>query len=342
MNRHLRSRAVGPVLALLVGATLLAAGCSRKPQPEENAAPPPVVDVTAVPLVRGDMEETIAVEGITEAVRTEKIVSPVSGTVIVVRGVEGMAVDAGDTLAIIRSRESEAAIEGARVLLERAATEAQREEARRSYHLAVAAQSVAGVRSTTDGIIATRNVNKGELVAEGAELFTVTDLSSIRFTASVPLRDLPRVRLGEPCRIRFASVPDVVLGGTVQAIEPSADPRNQSVGVHIAFAALGPRQRSIMKTDVFGTARIVTGVRRGVLLVPLPALLRDDETNETSLAVITPDSLAVTVPVTAGFSTDSLVEVSGPGLREGELVIVEGNYGLPDSTRVRAAVTEKP
>jgi multidrug efflux pump subunit AcrA (membrane-fusion protein) len=97
-----------------------------------------------------------------------------------------------------------------------------------------------------------------------------------------------------------------------------------------------------MKTDMFGSARIVTGVRRGVLLVPPSAVLRDDETNTASVVVIFPGSIARTLDVTVGAAGKDLVEVAGQGLSEGQLVITEGNYGLPDSTQVRVSGSEKP
>jgi membrane fusion protein (multidrug efflux system) len=331
------------VLSIVIMAAVAAAlfGCSKKPSAGEAAAAP-VVDVKAAPVTRGDVAETVVAEGSTDAVRKEKVLAPIAGTVIAVNGIEGSPVRAGDTLAIIRASESEAAIEGAKTLLDAAKTEAEKEEARRGYRLAVSSQSVAAARSTSDGIIATRSINRGEIVAEGTELFTITDLSSIYFAANVPLRDLRRVRVGQDARVSFSSIPGAAVPATVVAIDPAADPQSQSVRAHLAFGRLAPAERAIMKTDVFGTARIATGMRKGVLLVPRTALLRNEETNETSVVVVTRDSIAVTVPVVTGVIGDSLVEVASPALQAGQLVIVEGNYGLPDSTRVRITALEKP
>jgi multidrug efflux pump subunit AcrA (membrane-fusion protein) len=142
--------------------------------------------------------------------------------------------------------------------------------------------------------------------------------------------------------VTFSSIPGAEIAASVVAIDPSADPQSQSVRAHLAFGRLEPAERAVMKTDMFGTARIITGMHKGVLLVPRSALLRNDETNETSIVIVTPDSLAVTLRVTAGTVGDSLVEVASPALHEGQLVIVEGNYGLPDSTRVRVIGVEKP
>jgi RND family efflux transporter MFP subunit len=286
--------------------------------------------------------ETITVEGKTDALRKEKILSPVAGSVVLIRGIEGTPVHAGDTLAVIRTKESQAVIDGAKALLQTARTQAERDEAQRSLSLAVASQSAISIRSRLDGIIAARNVNQGELVPESAELLTVTDLASIYFAAYIPLESLSRVRPGESCHIRFPSIPDAEFQATVSSIEPSADQQSQSVKAHLVFARLQPHERSLMKTDMFGTARIITGVHRGALMVPRSALLRDDETNTVSIVIVSPGSVAKTLAVKVGMPADSLMEVASADLREGQLVITEGNYGLPDSTRLRVTVSEKP
>jgi len=329
---------------LVLAGLVVLSGCSRKAPDEEKAgaASSPVVDVRAVPVTRGDVEDAIVVEGATDVVSREKIVAPVAGVVIEVRKIEGASVRSVDTLALIRTTESQAAIDGANVLVGAATTEAQKEEARKSYELAAASQNIMAIRSSSDGVVASRDVNVGELVAGGAEMFTISNLSSMYFAASIPLKDLAGVRPGAHCLVSFPSMPGVGIPASVGSIEPSADPGSQSVKAHIVFAHSPAIDRSVLKTQMYGAARIVTGVRRGVLLVPLSAVLRDDETNTASVVVVSPDSIACSLRVTVGAAADSLVEVAGAGLREGQLVITEGNYGLPDSTRVRVTASEKP
>ena len=83
-----------------------------------------------------------------------------------------------------------------------------------------------------------------------------------------------------------------------------------------------------------GTAGIITGIHKNALLVPRSAVLRDDEKKSTSVVIVTPDSLALSVPVDAGAATDSIVEVRSDVLKKGMMVITEGNYAIADSTRV--------
>jgi multidrug efflux pump subunit AcrA (membrane-fusion protein) len=72
------------------------------------------------------------------------------------------------------------------------------------------------------------------------------------------------------------------------------------------------------------------------MIVPLAAVLRNDETNRYSVVTVTPDSLSKTISVKPGITRDSTMEISSPDLYEGMPVIIEGHYSLGDSTRVSA------
>ena len=90
----------------------------------------------------------------------------------------------------------------------------------------------------------------------------------------------------------------------------------------------------MLKTEMAGEARIVTGVHRNVLLIPKDALLRNDENETYSIVIAMADSIAHVIPVEVDGRNDSTAEVRHNGLREGMNVIVEGNYALPDSSRI--------
>jgi hypothetical protein len=46
------------------------------------------------------------------------------------------------------------------------------------------------------------------------------------------------------------------------------------------------------------------------------------------------DSMAVMVPIETGIKNDSLVEIISGGLTVEDIIILEGGYGLEDSTLV--------
>jgi multidrug efflux pump subunit AcrA (membrane-fusion protein) len=314
----------------------IAAGCAQHgdSDDEHGAHAQPLVDVRTAFVTRGSASARVSSTGHTDALRREKVYAPIAGRITSLPVLEGTAVHAGDLLALIRSRESQAAIAGAESLLRSAATDAQRAEAQKMLALARSAESVASMTAKFDGMVATRSVSEGELVPEGGEILSLVDLSTIVFFADVPLRDIPSVHVGMESSIRFASLPAGELRAVVDAVLPQSDAQSQTVRVRLRFAGVPASIRQNLRTDMVGTAAIVTDVHPNVLFVPRAALLRNDETNSASVVVVTPDSLAHIVPVETGVTGDSTVEVRSSQLSAGMRVVITGNYALADSVKV--------
>jgi len=85
----------------------------------------------------------------------------------------------------------------------------------------------------------------------------------------------------------------------------------------------------------FGTAAIEAGAEHRAVLVPDSALVEDDLTGEIRLARVAPGSIAVWTPVRLGAAQPGHHELLAPALPPGTAVLVRGQRGLPDSTRVR-------
>jgi multidrug efflux pump subunit AcrA (membrane-fusion protein) len=317
---------------------LLFSACTQKQGGGEGAGEvttPPVVSVKVSRVHRGTLDVSVVATGKVDVIRRQKVISPVAGTLLSLKALEGMAVQRGAVLALIRPREAQTAIAGAEALLQNARTEAGRAEAQAALDLATSTQNMVSVRAVFQGVVASRNVTEGELVAENAELMTVIDLSTIVFVAEVPLRDAPRIEKGQRASLEFQSLPGHPFAARVDAVYPGSDSQSQTVGVRLRLNEAGEGVRRLLRPSMMGICRIITGVHRNVLIVPKAALLRDDEKNAHAVVVVGPDSLARLISVDVGVTTDSTAEVQGRGIDEGTTVVVEGNYALPDSTRVR-------
>ncbi len=329
---------IQPLLLCVVAGALLT-GCNRHASSgdddESGPQPPATVPVKVGVLKRGDINVQSEVTGSVEALRKEKVSAPIAGRLTEFKVFEGSTVRPGQVVAEIQTRESQAAIAGAEALLNAATTPVQRDEARHMLALARSGQTILPVRAHLGGIIASRAVTEGDLLTENAELCTVVDPSSFYFRADIPARLLPLIKTGQSARIHLAAVQ--VTGGisaTVLAVSPATDPASQTIPARLAFVALTPSLQALLKAGMAGTAAIVTGVHRAVLLAPHSAVLRDDETDTYSLFAVGPDSVACQVHVAIGAHADSLIEISGGGLAPGMRVVTEGNYALPDSTHV--------
>jgi multidrug efflux pump subunit AcrA (membrane-fusion protein) len=144
------------------------------------------------------------------------------------------------------------------------------------------------------------------------------------------VRELEKIKLGQDAIVNFQSWPDKRYACHIENIKPQIDPIGQMAEVRLRFSALAPELRS----DMFGSAQIIVGNHQDVFLVPDRAVLRDDETGLHTIVEGVGDSIGVIREIEVGIETPTTVEISGAGLRPGMHIIVEGHYGLPDSTHI--------
>lgn len=315
---------------------LLIEGCRQKQSDDESSqsAAKAVVAVKVDAVSERDAFIVVDAIGKTDALRKEKSYAPIAGRIIIFKALEGTEVKKGDVLTIIQTKESEATILGAESMLRSAVTSEQKSEAKHILELARSTQNSINICAKFDGVVSTRSVSEGELVAENAELFTIVDLSTIDFLADVPLRDVSSVQRGERASVSFQSLPAKQFPAIVDAINPQTDIQSQTVKVRLRFSTLNNSILSLLRTEMVGTAQITTGVRRHALFVPKAALLRNDEDNSYSVVTVTADSLAKIVPVIVGTSDEYSAEIRNEQLRAGMMIVTEGNYALTDSTRL--------
>ena len=164
---------------------------------------------------------------------------------------------------------------------------------------------------------------------------SVVDLTSLTFVADLPLSNLPQVKPGQTGTVTFPFLPGELWKVRIEAMYPRADGQSQTAKVRLRFTGDPAAHGTSLSAGMAGVARIVVGIHQNVFIVPRAALLRNDETGTTTIVTLTSDSLAKSIPVILGITTDSTVEVRGEGLTAGMSVIVEGHYALADSTKVR-------
>jgi membrane fusion protein, multidrug efflux system len=318
---------------------LLTNGCQKKQAENDEGESKSVSATVAVKIDvihEHDAVLSFTAVGKTDALRKEKLYSPIAGRIITLKVFEGSEVKQGDVVAVIQSKESFSAISGAETMLQSATTEEQKAQAEKALKLAQSSQNIVNVFAKFDGVVSSRGVNQGELVSENSELLTVIDLSSVNFIAEVPTQELHSISIGQQASVQFQSIPNKKFLTTVEAINPQTDAVSQTVKVRLRFLSELQSLQSPLRTDITGTANFVTGIHHHALFVPRTALLRNDENNSYSIVTMTNDSLALSVSVTVGAMNDSTVEIFGKNIHTGMPVIVEGNYALADSTHVIA------
>ncbi len=291
----------------------------------DSSATPVQVDTVAV----RDLEEVVEAPGETRAIRETRVRAPFTGRLTSLSVTDGDPVKAGATLGTVVSRNSEAALDGARAMLADATTPGDSADAKRALELARSGIVSHALQAPASGVVLSHAASAGDLVDQGETVVTIADRSSIVFMAQLAQSDVPKVRKGQTARIELTAAPKP-LAGTVHDILPAASSGTLSAPVRIDFI----RGRAPVATGLFGQATIVVAVRKRVTVVPAAAVLRDDVYGTTKVAVVS-DGRAIWVPVRTGLQRGDTVQIVSPHLAAGSRVVVSGQVGLPDSTRVR-------
>ena len=122
----------------------------------------------------------------------------------------------------------------------------------------------------------------------------------------------------------------VRLTGRVVALLAALSPPALTLPVRVSLPV--PPARPLLHAPV--RCRIITARHRHALLVPRSALLASSAAARATVMVAA-GGAAVRTAVRLGLETATEVEVRR-GLAEGDLVVAEGGYGLPDRAPIEA------
>jgi cobalt-zinc-cadmium efflux system membrane fusion protein len=174
------------------------------------------------------------------------------------------------------------------------------------------------IRSPIAGTVVERLITPGQLLQAGTTpSFTVADLSVVWVMANVFERDIQGVRRGERAVVWTDAAPDS-LPGVVDYVADLVDPATKATGVRLVV----PNKGGLLKRDMLVQVEIRAGNRRKGLLVPVAAVLRDDENLPYLYVAVTGASFARR-RIELGGRIGDRYEVKS-GLVSGEPVVVDG------------------
>jgi cobalt-zinc-cadmium efflux system membrane fusion protein len=174
------------------------------------------------------------------------------------------------------------------------------------------------IRAPISGTVAERLVTPGQLLQAGTTpCFTVADLSRVWVMAQIPDPDLASVRVGDTAQVQ-TGMAAAQLGGTVANISALVDPDTRAVIARVDVDNAG----QLLKKQMYVHVRIQSRQPSSGLLVPISAILRDDE-NLPFVYVVQGDGSFARRPVTLGARTGDQVVIP-TGLASGDRIVDDG------------------
>jgi len=178
---------------------------------------------------------------------------------------------------------------------------------------------VAGIiRAPVSGVVVDKQITPGQLLQAGSTTaFTVANLSQVWVLAQIASSDLSQVGLNDAALINPGNGTGP-FHGTVQNISASVDPNTRAVVARIVAPNPGDLLKKQMYVDVsIESGRVSTG-----LLVPVSAVLRDDE-NLPFVYVALADGSFARRHVTLGYRDSQNYDVTS-GLASGDKIVTNG------------------
>ena len=197
--------------------------------------------------------------------------------------------------------------------------------------------SYATIRAPLSGFVTEQFQFEGEYAAAGAKLLTIADVSEVIVKAPFADNVAAQLKPGDPAKILPLQSVEAEQGeeinGRISLVSRAGDPLNRTVEVWVNLNNRDGRLRAA------GAAKMVvsTNTESDAVIVPASAVtLEATNADEGTVMVVDEKSIAHEMKVTVGIRTRDRVQILS-GLKGGELVVTEGNYALPDKSKVEVS-----
>ena len=181
----------------------------------------------------------------------------------------------------------------------------------------------ATIRSPLNGIVASQNIDIGEVVSAGVPVMSIVNTKVLKMKSTVTQDELPLFSVGKEVDLTVDSFPDVKFKGVISSLGPVAVSTGEVFPVEISV-----KNNDSLKAGLSAHASIAAWAK-GVV-VPVSAIIQD---YGKSYVFVIKDNIAERRSVKTGLKNDQIILIL-MGLNKGERVAVTNLNSLTD----RAAV----
>jgi membrane fusion protein (multidrug efflux system) len=335
----------------IVGFIAYKLAANKKKTNQKNQ--PTKVENILIPVTTGTVIETTQEAGLVKTgtlapFQEAKVLSVISGTVKRVMFQLGDNVSRGQILAVLDTRlleldlqksESNVAklkrdLQTYTELLEgSAATQEKVNDIRQSYNEALNLSTQlrkqimdAKIKAPTNGIIASKTIEEGIFLSNGAELASIVNLSSLKVQVYLTEAEVYQIASGQTIKLTTDVYPNRAFVGKVTFISPQS---NQAYNYQVEITAANQKDAPL-RSGTFVYAAFSKKTNQKMLMIPREAL--NASIQDASVYVVDKDK-AVLRSIKVGTEYGSNIQVI-TGLKLGEQVITSGQINLKDGTLI--------
>lgn len=318
-------------------------GDEQKPNDED------LIPVEVTSIIRGSISDFILLSSNLETEVMADVFARVQGIVEKIHHEEGEYVKKGQTLLTLEAREYVLAEQRTNVEYQQQLSNYKRleamyakkllsedeferarfakESARIVWEEAKLNLDYTHIKSPISGHIGVRLAKIGERIQPTDQLFSVINNSQVIAVVYVPEKSLNKLKIGQQALINSDNLGNEVFEGWIKRISPVVDPASGTFKVTVGVKNREDR----LRPGMFVNVEIIIETRHDVVLIPKTAIVYE---NEYMNVYVVKDSVANKIRLQPGFEDNEKVE-SLADVNEGDQVIVVGQSGMKDKTRVK-------
>jgi len=208
--------------------------------------------------------------------------------------------------------------------------DAQLKQAEAAVNLAKYSLNVSLMKAPFSGVIASKNADVGDVInpmmggySPSSGVVTLMDFSQVKIEIDVSYQDIVRIKKGQAAWLKVSAFSNKTFPGEVTVVSLVADPMTKKFKVEVRVK----NPDLLLRPNTFGEVVLEVRTHEDSLVIPQKAVLKN------SHVFLAKGNKAEKREVKIGLQNTDLVEIL-QGLEEGDLVIVEGNYGLENGAEL--------
>ena len=285
--------------------------CKSKQPADTQQEPEAGTPVTITNIEIGPIAETVELNATAAFLLKNSVKSTTNGYLQSVNTAFGKYVKSGQELFVIKTKEAETL---GNIMNELDTT--------------LQFNGLIRIKAPLSGYVTQLDYEPGNYVQDGEQLAIISDVKNFAFLLDLPYELKPLLSQNRTVDLEL---PDGQrLRGTISAALPTVDPVSQTQRYQIKV-----NTTSLIPENLIAKVKLIRHTKPTAVLLPKEAVLTDETQHEFWIMQLTDDSTAVRVLIQKGIETKEKVEVLTPHLSTADRILLTGNYGLPDTAKVR-------
>lgn len=289
-----------------------AAACHSKNTEEEASAEDQeiITPVTLTPISHDTLTEFIELNATSAFLQRAFIKASANGYIKVVNAEAGHPISAGQLAFVLKTKEAES-IGNTINLLDT------------SFKFS----GIINIRAAAAGYVSEVNHQAEDYVQEGEQLAVINDIRSFVFLLNLPYELRPYVLNKKTVELLL---PDgKLMLGRIASVMPVVDSASQTQNITIKV------DQNNLPANLIAKVRVVKTEKPNAPTLPKQSVLSDETQTDFWVMKVIDDSTAVKIRVKKGLEINDRIEIISPSFNDSDKFLLTGNYGLPDTARIR-------